>query len=288
MPPLELNLAKHEVVDGALRYFRADQFTVILADDELCRTTQLLLIQMREKTGQIFVQCPYFSAAGGLVGACEAVVDSDMNGQIRLGEVGVTTSHVVKYSHPIDGRAHFSQDGKVYARIRRPSFRLDSAQGHLFEFHAFGLHSFASLAPGEEHPRRVYLPFATLEATHAATIVGEWIPKSQLRRLAEEAGGTLGPIGYLPRDRNGKPYLACLLGHPNPGLDHYGLLAVSLSPVEPPATIAQPQVIMLCGWDAGGLAVTPGDTVPFLAFMYPAGNIEEMKRRLGSIDYPGS
>jgi hypothetical protein len=287
MPPFELNLAKHEVIDGVLSYFRAEQFTVILADEEQGRTTQLLQIQMR-KNGQIFAQCPYFAPSAGLVGECEAVVDEKMNGQIRLGEVGVTTSHLVKYSHPIDGKAHFSQDGKVYTRIRRQSFRLDSAGGHLFEFHLFGLSSFATLVPGEERKKRVYLPFATLNATRAATIVGEWIPKARLRQWAREMGSTFGPIGNLPYDRAGNPYLACLLGHPNPDLDRYGLLAISLSPVEPPSTISQPQLLMLGGWDGGALSMQPGDSVGFLAFMYPAGNIDEMKRRLGSIDYPGS
>lgn len=214
MSPFELNLATHEVVDGALRYFRAEQFTVLLADEEQRCTTQLLQIQLC-KNGQIFAQCPYFISSAGLVGECEAVVDEKMNGQIRLGEVGVTTSHLVKYSHPIDGRAYFSQDGKIYTRIRRQSFRLDTAYGHLFEFHLFGLSSFATIAPGEERKKRVYLPFATLSAAHAATLVGEWIPKTRLRQWAHEAGGTLGPIGHLPYDRAGKPYLACLLGHPN-------------------------------------------------------------------------
>lgn len=112
MSPFELNLAKHEVVDGALRYFRAEQFTVLLVDEEQRRTTQLLQIQMR-KNGQLFAQCP-------------------------------------------------------------------------------------------------------------------------------------------------------------------------------PATISQPQLLMLGGWDARSLNIGPGDSVRFLAFMYPAGNIDDMKRRLGSIDYPSS
>ncbi|MDB4914685.1 MAG: hypothetical protein JWM95_2329 [Gemmatimonadetes bacterium] len=285
MSPFELNLAAHEVEDGPLRYFRAEQFTVLLADEEQRRTTQLLQIQLR-KNGQIFAQCPYFVSSAGLVGECETVVDGNMNGQIRLGEVGITTSHLVKYSHPLDGNAHFSQDGKVHTQIRRQSFRLDSAGGHLFEFHLFGLSSFAAIVPGEERKKRVYLPFATLGAAHAATVVGEWIPKARLREWAQEAGGTLGPIGHLPYDRAGKPYLACLLGHPNPDLDRYGLLSISVNPVVPPASISQPQLLMLGGWDAGSLKAGPGDSVRFLAFMYPAGNIDAMRRRLGSIDYP--
>ena len=284
--PFELHHERYLVSEGPLRYFRAEHVTVLLADEQLRRTTQIVQIQLRPKTGQIFAQCPYFPAKAGLVGRFDVVVGPEGTSRIGLGESGVTTSHVVKYSHPINGDAHFSQDGKVYSRVRRPSFRLDTGAGHLFEFHAFGLTSFDRIEPGGERAKRLYLPFAVLNATAAVTVVGEWVPKAKLREFAASQSDGFGPIGNLPRDRDGKPYLACLLGHPNPALDSCGLLAVNLHPIDEIPNSIPPSVILLGGWDAGPMVAQPGDNVGFLAFMYPCSNLEQFRSRLGSIDYP--
>lgn len=210
-----------------------------------------------------------------------------LGGAIRLGETGVTTSHKVKYSHPIDGRAHFSQDGRVFTRVRRQSIRLDQGEGNLFEFHAFGLGAFDEIVPGQERPKRLYLPFAVLKAADAVTVVGEWMPKARLRQLATERGEIVGPIARFPRKSDGKPYLACLLGHPYAGLADY-VLAVNLHPILSPPAEVEPTLLLLGGWDFDKPVIQHGDLVGFLAFMYPCKNSDEMRARLGSIDYkPG-
>ncbi len=287
MSPLELHHDRYCVSEGPLSFFRAEHVTVLLADEQLRRTTQVVQIQLRPKTGQIFAQCPYFPTQAGLVGRFDVVVGPGGESHIGLGESGMTTSHLVKYSHPISGDAHFSQDGRVYTRVRRPSLRLDTEAGHLFEFHAFGLTSFDSIEPGGERAKRLYLPFVVLEATHAVTVVGEWIPKAKLQRLAASQPGGFGPIGELPRGRGGRPYLACLVGHPNVALDSFGLLAVNLHPIDGISSSVAPSVVLLGGWDAGPMMAQPGDTVGFLAFMYPCSELEQFRSRLGSIDYPG-
>ena len=52
------------------------------------------------------------------------------------------SSHLVKYSHHPDGRAHFSQDGRVRTEIKKQSVPLDNVEGHLFSLHVQGLHGF--------------------------------------------------------------------------------------------------------------------------------------------------
>lgn len=284
MTPFDFRHAQFEVADGNLRYFVAERVTVLLMDEVRRRTTQLIQIQLRKTSGAIFAQSPYFPADAGLVGDCRVVADANLGAAIRLGETGVTTSHKVKYSHPLDGHAHFSQDGRVFTRVRRHSIRLDSGEGHLFEFHAFGLGAFDEILPGQERPKRLYLPFAVLDATDAVTVVAEWIPKARLRQVAEERGEIIGPVATLPREAGGKPYLACLLGHPYPSLNKY-VLAVNVYPMLSPLVGIDPTLLLLGGWDPDRPAIQHGDSVGFLAFMYPCSNSAEMRARLGSIDY---
>jgi hypothetical protein len=54
---------------------------------------------------------------------------------------GKVTSHLVKYSHHPDGRAHFSQDGKILTAIKRQSIALDRQNGHMFTLYIQGLHA---------------------------------------------------------------------------------------------------------------------------------------------------
>ena len=51
------------------------------------------------------------------------------------------TSHLVKYSHHVDGRAHFSQGGKILTAIKRQSMALDKQYGHIFSLLVQGLNA---------------------------------------------------------------------------------------------------------------------------------------------------
>lgn len=52
------------------------------------------------------------------------------------------TTRRVKYSHPIDGRAHFSQDGQIITTIRNQADRLDQSAGHFFSVDIAGISLF--------------------------------------------------------------------------------------------------------------------------------------------------
>ncbi len=78
----------------------------------------------------------------------------------RLAESGVTTSHLVKYSHHADGRAHFSQDGKVRTVIKKMAAPLGRQGGHLFTLRIAGAKQFKFCTPSS-HRRLVTLCEAT-------------------------------------------------------------------------------------------------------------------------------
>jgi hypothetical protein len=56
-----------------------------------------------------------------------------------------TTTHRIKYVHHVDGRAHFSQDRKIYTRIVNQARRLDEDIPHMFTMSLQGIDQFAPL-----------------------------------------------------------------------------------------------------------------------------------------------
>ena len=74
--------------------------------------------------GSIYIFFPGFIDTSGI--ACCAVMRAGVSGQTNLDlkDNGRVTNHLVKYAHHSDGRAHFSQTGKVRTEIRRQSVPL--------------------------------------------------------------------------------------------------------------------------------------------------------------------
>ena len=77
------------------------------------------------KDGSVFVNFPYFRHRIGLLAAATIPGDGKAETQVDLKIGGKVASHLVKYSHHPDGRAHFSQDGKIYTAIKRESIPLN-------------------------------------------------------------------------------------------------------------------------------------------------------------------
>lgn len=269
------------VADGPLRYFAAERTTVLLGVVPTGPVHQICQVQLA-RSGAVFVQVPYFRGSGGLVARFSSRVAAGQTATLRFGELGKTTSHPVKYSHPPDGNAHFSQDGKVLSEVRKESLRLDSDSGHLFELHAFGLAGFTELAPGKERAGRLYLPFGVKEPVGGVAVVGEWLRRSRLVQLAEQRGEPLGPLADIPRRRDGELFRACLIGRPNVKGEQEYLLGLSVTPLAQLPSLSEPVLLFLGGWDR---KASPNGATEFLAFTYPCENIEEFARRLGTIDY---
>ena len=78
----------------------------------------------------LYVNFPYFAHRKGIVAAATIPANCKVMSQVDLKINGKIASHFVKYSHHPDGRAHFSQDGKIRTEIKRQS--LDQQNGHIF------------------------------------------------------------------------------------------------------------------------------------------------------------
>lgn len=107
--------------------------------------------------------------------------------QIQLEDGGAVTSHKVKYSHHVDGNAHFSQDGRIRTTVRGRARGLRTAAGHIFSIDVQGLTQFAEFDTdeyyGDRHGRGYFeLQGPEPEAVH---IVGRWALLPEVVRIED-------------------------------------------------------------------------------------------------------
>jgi hypothetical protein len=233
------------------------------------------------RDGTLYVSFPYFKHPTGILAVAtmrHGVSTSDIN----LAGAGKVSSHLVKYSHHPDGRAHFSQDGKVKTEIKKQSVSLKSQQGHIFTVLVQGLSSF-DLAQDNEtgtSPKRTTLTFDVPDANpRAFRIVGRWYYVEDLH--ADPRPPTVGPIVVTKRS-DGKMQPAFIIANPHPGTQHVLLLTC-----EPEKAISNdPNVLAFYGgFDPPSVVFDSAQPTSFLAFIYPAHDFQPLKASIGSIDF---
>lgn len=270
--------------DGALQFFRAERATVLLGGENRGGFRQLCQITFNKNNGSIYVQFTYFPESHGLVGLLTSTISTDLKSALHFRDGGKHASSLVKYSHPKDGNAHFSQDGKALTTFRTKSVPLDK-EGHLAELHAFGLNEFSLLLPGQERRKRLYLPFWADKDHAGATVALEWRRRDSLQRAAAP-DTLLGPIGELPRRRDGKPFLGALLAAPASCDMEDFVLTVNVHPVQrSPERGDRPFLSLLGGWPYPEPAFQPDTNIQLLAFLYPIPDPDAAIEELGSVDY---
>ena len=234
------------------------------------------------KDGSFYLTFPYFKHTGGLL--AEARVAGPPGGQtlIDLAEKGKVASHLVKYSHHPSGEALFSQHGKVKTVVRRQSVPLAEQQGHLFTLIAQGLRAYESLGATKENTassKRTTLTFDIRDRfPKAFRIIGRWYWIEDLP--VEPRPPIFGPrIQAVEPD--GITHNAFIVGNPH-DLKHVLILTCipqdSISPTHD-------LMMFMGGFDTSSKITSSKRPTRFLAFLYPADDYEELKQRLGSIDY---
>ena len=101
--------------------------------------------------GSLFVTFPYFRHRTGILAAATIPANGQTSSQVDLQVGGKIASHDVKYSHHTDGRAHFSQAGKVFTVVKRQSIALEKYQGHIFSVLIQGVEGFDQADDCERH-----------------------------------------------------------------------------------------------------------------------------------------
>jgi len=235
--------------------------------------------------GSLFVTVPYFRHHEGILAAATIPANGQNTSQVDLRTGGKVTSHLVKYSHPPDGRAHFSQDGKISTVIRRQSIALDAYRGHVFSLVIQGYEGFKQAddgkdrAPDSAKRANVVFPFDRSPEPDAVKFVGYWYHISTLPlggQIASVVGPNLSALNFEGKTQNG-----FLVGSPYGNAGH--VLYISCQQI--PRLSPDPALLHFYGgFDAREIMDDTGREAGFLAFLYPASDAEELKKTLGTVD----
>jgi hypothetical protein len=132
------------------------------------------LFRIQFYANALFVNFPYQPDALGIHARCS--VGPEGEATIDVTEEGRKTTKKIKYSHPIDGRCHFSQAGQIVTTIRNVGPRLDNGAAHLFSVDIQGAREFE---PFEKARRgESYTTFADPvdDPPRQCHIVARWMP----------------------------------------------------------------------------------------------------------------
>jgi hypothetical protein len=243
----------------------------------------IIQISFIARDGSLIVSFPYGKHSSGLL-SIGNIPAGQATSQVSLEPQGKCTSHKVKYTHHLDGRAHFSQDGKILTAVSRQSVPLNSAEGHIFTVQAAGLHEFQPATRPKDLARptagRANLSFEFgSQLPQAIKIVGRLYRARTLEaRIVGRAPSVVGPI--LPVNASGSP--AFCVGNPSAVLaDMILLLTCEIMQQKPWSGL-----IFYGGFDPREHFDDVSQSANFLALSYPIENFEELTSRLGSVDLP--
>jgi hypothetical protein len=230
------------------------------------------------KDGSFFISFPYFRHRIGLLSISSIPANGSRESQVNLEHGGKVTSHLVKYSHHVDGRAHFSQDGKIFTTIKRQSIALQKQHGHIFSLLIQGLNALDPAKDELQSTKRAAIEFA-MEPPAAVKFVGRWFDVNAMR--FSNPTPTIGPV--VPGlDPDGKR--ADQIFRASPFANAHHVLAISCIPI--PALGSEQEIFVFYGgFSSPDIMTDPTKEAGFLAFMYPLVDSEKLRDRLGSVDF---
>jgi len=219
------------------------------------------------KNGSLFVSIPYAKLGVGRVSVVECPPGNPES--LDFGDSAPVTTHAVKYSHHPDGEAHFSQDGKVFTRIRRKAVPLIAAEGHLFTLVIQGLHRFDDVAQKDVATAKrgiVLMPISD-GPLEALKFVGHLFSSSYFARhlLKTEMDSPFIPVIRPDGQRLVSIVLATKLMEKNRPY----LLVVTVERIGTIATYSDFTVQLMGGFDHPDVAFDQSRPTSFLIMMYP-------------------
>lgn len=246
-----------------------------------------LLQVMFLKDGSLCLNFPYFKHAEGLTSVVTVPANITYPANPELNPGGKATTNLVKYSHHPDGRAHFSQDGRVRSTVRKQAAPLTEAVDHIFTIKLQGLSAFkiANVEPSSRQPsskrKVVNLVFHDI-VPDAFKIVGRWYSTNHLKGRLRIGSGN--PV-FLTMSEDGKNRSWGIL-FANPYLidNEQYFIMLNFHPIEKFDDHREASITFLGGFDRPDVVNDVGKETTFLAFTYPVSNIDDLARNIGSID----
>lgn len=248
-------------------------------DNDWRKLCQLMFL----RDGSLTVSFPYFQEA-----ACQLAIGTmpgaPMIPHLTLNQNLWGSSHSVKYTHHLDGRAHFSQDGRIRTIVRRQSVPLTDADGHIFTFSVQGFSAFKALPKEQRHApgaRRTNLFFRfAKKSLSAIKLVGYVYRREKFLDSLVDPKPPVGPIMSLIGP-DGQVRAGAIITAPNAP---ERILVVAAESI-PPLNRGRPTMVFIAGFDPPELVNDYTRTSDFLFMASPPGDLERIIREYGTVDF---
>lgn len=250
-------------------------------------TRKVLQVQF-EPGGGFYVHLPYFRYTQGVLGRYALHAAPGEAGQIRLTDGGMTTTKRVKYTHHVDGEAHFSQDGKVKRLVRMKSAPLGQSVGHLITAQLRGYDLFAHMTTKDEKPatqQRRVLRFDLGEEPVAPTkLTLWWYHASSLAPFQSPLSHSMKADAIALETGDGERFVGLLLAPPLGDTAEDFRLVVGCK-LMPELQSEGPFLLLTGGFGESDDGSDRAGPLNFLALRYAeTADFDELERMLGSID----
>lgn len=231
--------------------------------------------------GSIYVFFPGFVKTDGV--ACKAVLRAGkaITSSLDLTENGKVTSHLVKYSHHSDGEAHFSQDGKVHTYIRRKSVPLGLQRGHLFTIQLQKTDSFPLLQSARKKQVTLVRP-----SEEGALKFTAWRYHIADLGVPSNVTTSMRPGGIQTPD--GKMRQGFFIAPPTGAIFDDMVLFLAFEEIPWLNAEKSPQLLFLGAFDSQSQAFDHSLDTEFIVFAYPCSDFDQLRQRIGSIDFVGN
>ena len=282
---------KWNTINGKL-YIRQDGLSTLQAKKYILvintgryRSKVMQIIFHRE--GSIFITFPYFSRSEGIVSL--VTVPPNLKGPVNLSvlEGGKATSHLVKYSYHPDGKAQFSQDGKIYTQIRKQCPSINEIEGPFFTARIQGLSFYEQFIPEKETLQK------PIERTYVEAILEKSLPSTvkissliyQRDALRENIKGRMIGPTTKTRDRFNKIYETCVCSAPSGHISENINILLTCEIVPRVDNANEAHLSFMGGYDNKSVVLDITKETSFLFFAYPHNNIDELIQKIGTVDF---
>lgn len=231
----------------------------------------------------LYVGFPYWKHRTGILAAA-TIPAGRSSAEVSLEFGGKVSSHLVKYSHHPDGRAHFSQTGKVRTDIKRHSVPLAAQNGHIFTMLVQGIDAFdAANKPQDKglSKRRATLTFQLEgpDSVDSIKLVGRLYDHRALQfggQIPIEIGPTI-----FAQEPNGVGTQGFLIASPFENATNVLLITCAQFHRLGPEAEA---LVFYGGFSPPEVMTDETKEAGFLAFIYPVADAAGLRKRIGTID----
>ncbi len=153
--------------------------------------------------GTLYIDFSYFNNSNGLLTELLIKPNLEHPASISLTDNGKIVSHLVKYTHHTDWRAHFSQDWKILTKVKKTSIPIKNLNWHIFTITLQGFEWFHEATKKEDisssQKKYVYNYDLTQDWKDFEWVkfVGWWIHKDMLWYNSVWAKPIGMPLAYM-------------------------------------------------------------------------------------------